>query len=182
MEFIKGQIEGLFIIESKVFSDHRGHFFESFHESKFAEATGFHKSFVQDNESLSVRNVIRGLHFQAPPHAQAKLVRVIKGEVIDVAIDIRRNSPTYGKFQAIHLTAANKRMFFIPEGFAHGFAALTDEVVFQYKCSEYYCPESERGILATDRNLGIDWGVSTPILSQKDLELGNFSNFESPFY
>lgn len=181
MNFTKGDIPGLFVIEPRLFQDNRGFFFEAFHQDRFTDQTGFQKPFIQDNESFSIKNVLRGLHFQCPPFAQAKLVRVVKGEVLDVALDIRKDSPTYGHFQRIVLSAENKRMFFIPEGFAHGFVAISDEVVFQYKCSEYYQPESESGIHALDSNLKIDWGTEAPILSQKDRELIDFFNFVSPF-
>lgn len=170
MEVIKTTIDGVLIIEPKVFGDHRGYFFESFNEREFAEKSGVDVHFVQDNESKSCYGVVRGLHFQKGEHAQAKLVRVISGKVLDVALDIRPGSPTFGKHVAAELTAENHRQFFIPKGFAHGFVVLSPEAVFQYKCDEFYCPESEGAIAWDDPDLAIDWKLPAEdvILSDKD--------------
>lgn len=170
MEVIKTAIDGVLIIEPKVFGDHRGYFFESFNEREFAEKSGVDVHFVQDNESKSCYGVVRGLHFQKGEHAQAKLVRVISGKVLDVAVDIRPGSPTFGKHVAAELTADNHRQFFIPKGFAHGFVVLSPEAVFQYKCDEFYCPESEGAIAWDDPDVAIDWQIpaSDVILSDKD--------------
>lgn len=170
MEVIKTEIDGVLIIEPKVFGDHRGYFFESFNEREFALKTGQELHFVQDNESKSCYGVVRGLHFQKGEKAQAKLVRVIKGRVLDVAVDIRPDSPTFGKYVSAELTAENHRQFFIPKGFAHGFAVLSPEVVFQYKCDEFYCPEAEGAIAWDDPDLAIDWKLPAEdvILSEKD--------------
>lgn len=170
MEVIKTEIDGVLIIEPKVFGDHRGYFFESFNEREFALKTGQELHFVQDNESKSCYGVVRGLHFQKGEKAQAKLVRVIKGRVLDIAVDIRPDSPTFGKYVSAELTAENHRQFFIPKGFAHGFAVLSPEVVFQYKCDEFYCPEAEGAIAWDDPDLAIDWKLPAEdvILSEKD--------------
>jgi dTDP-4-dehydrorhamnose 3,5-epimerase len=181
MNITKGDLNGLFIIEPKVFEDARGYFFESFNQQEFNRQTGLDITFVQDNESLSEKGVLRGLHFQAPPFAQGKLVRVIKGSVLDVAVDIRKNSPTYGQHQAIVLSEKNKRQFFVPEGFAHGFLTLEDNTLFSYKCTNYYNKKSEGGILWDDSTLSIQWKVSQPKLSEKDCYLTNFNTFTSPF-
>ena len=169
MNVINTDIQGVVIVEPKVFGDHRGYFFESFSEKDFAEAVGEVK-FVQDNESKSCHGVLRGLHFQKPPHAQAKLVRVVKGRVLDVAVDLRKGSPTFGKHVAVELTEENHRQLFIPRGFAHGFAVLSDEAVFQYKCDNYYAPQSEGSVLWNDPDIGIEWGIPSEdvMLSEKD--------------
>lgn len=169
MKAIKTDIEGVVIIEPKVFGDHRGYFFESFSEREFC-AQVRDVRFVQDNESKSGYGVLRGLHFQKPPQAQSKLVRVIKGAVLDVAVDIRRGSPTFGKHVAVELSEENHRQLFIPRGFAHGFVVLTDEVIFQYKCDNFYAPEYEGAIAWDDPDLDIDWKVPADklILSDKD--------------
>lgn len=169
MNVINTDIQGVVIIEPKVFGDHRGYFFESFSEKDFAEAVGEVK-FVQDNESKSSYGVLRGLHFQKPPHAQAKLVRVVKGHVLDVAVDLRKGSPTFGKHVAVELTEENHRQLFIPRGFAHGFVVLSDEAVFQYKCDNYYAPQSEGSVLWNDPDIGIQWGIPSEdvMLSEKD--------------
>ena len=169
MKLIKTYIEGVTVIEPKVFSDSRGCFFESFSERDFAEEVGPVR-FVQDNESRSVYGVIRGLHFQKPPHAQAKLVRVVKGKVLDVAVDLRKDSPTFGQHVAMELSDENRRQMFIPRGFAHGFSVLSEEAVFQYKCDSYYAPESEGSLAWNDPDLNIDWNVpaGSEILSDKD--------------
>ena len=169
MNIIKTEIEGLIIIEPRIFKDARGYFFESFSQRKFEEKI-CQTTFVQDNESYSCYGVVRGLHFQQAPFSQAKLVRVVKGAVLDVAVDIREGSPTYGQHAAIELTEENHRQLFIPRGFAHGFAVLSDEVIFQYKCDNYYAPQSERGIAWNDPALNIDWRIPADkiILSEKD--------------
>ena len=169
MEVIKTAIDGVVIIEPKVFGDHRGYFFESFSESRFNVLVR-ETRFVQDNESKSRYGVLRGLHFQKPPYAQSKLVRVVKGAVLDVAVDIRKGSPTFGQHVAVELTEGNHRQFFVPRGFAHGFVVLTDEVIFQYKCDNYYAPEYEGAIAWDDPDLGIDWKIPAEdvILSAKD--------------
>lgn len=169
MEVIKTDIPGVVIIEPKVFGDHRGYFFESFSERDF-NAQVREVKFVQDNESKSCYGVLRGLHFQKPPHAQAKLVRVVKGKVLDVAVDLRKDSPTFGKYVAVELSEDNHRQVFIPRGFAHGFSVLSDEVVFQYKCDNYYAPESEGAVAWDDPDLDIDWMVPADkvLLSEKD--------------
>ena len=170
MEIITTPIPGLVIIEPKIFGDNRGYFFESFSEREFFEKVR-QVSFVQDNESKSCYGVVRGLHFQKPPYTQSKLVRVVKGTVLDVAVDIRKGSPTFGKHVAVELTEDNHRQLFIPRGFAHGFAVLTDEVIFQYKCDNFYAPQSEGAIAWDDPDLGIDWRIPADkvILSAKDM-------------
>lgn len=182
MNVIKTDIEGVVVIEPRVFDDARGYFFESYSKRRFDEAVR-PVEFVQDNESMSTRGVIRGLHFQRPPFSQSKLVRCVRGAVLDVVVDIRRGSPTYGRHVAVELTGGNRRQLFVPRGFAHGFAVLSDEAVFQYKCDNYYHPESEGGISIADRSLGIDWRIdpAEAILSEKDLRNPMFSDFESPF-
>ena len=169
MKITTTAIEGVVILEPKVFGDERGYFFESFSQREFEEKV-CKTTFVQDNESSSRYGVLRGLHFQKPPHAQAKLVRVVKGKVLDIAVDIRKGSPTFGHHVSTELSGENKRQLFIPRGFAHGFAVLSDEVVFQYKCDRYYVPHSEGGILWNDPALGIDWKLPEEdvILSEKD--------------
>jgi dTDP-4-dehydrorhamnose 3,5-epimerase len=167
-------------IQPNVFEDHRGHFFEFFHKQRFIDA-GINCEFVQDNQSASLKNVLRGLHFQKPPFAQAKLCRVLKGSVIDIAVDIRKNSPTYGKHISIILDDQKKNMLFIPEGFAHGFMTLEDHTIFQYKCSNYYNKESEDCILWNDSNLNINWSVNDPIVSEKDKDGNRFADYETPF-
>ncbi len=169
MKITTTAIEGVVILEPEVFGDERGYFFESFSQREFEEKV-CKTTFVQDNESSSRYGVLRGLHFQKPPHAQAKLVRVVKGKVLDIAVDIRKGSPTFGHHVSTELSGENKRQLFIPRGFAHGFAVLSDEVVFQYKCDRYYVPHSEGGILWNDPALGIDWKLPEEdvILSEKD--------------
>ena len=169
MNVIKTEIDGVVIIEPRIFNDQRGYFFESFSERDFCKEVREVK-FVQDNESKSQYGVLRGLHFQKPPYCQSKLVRVIKGAVLDVAVDIRKGSPTFGKHVAVELTEDNHRQFFVPRGFAHGFSVLTPEVIFQYKCDNFYAPQSEGAIAWDDPDLGIDWGIPADkvILSEKD--------------
>ena len=182
MEIIKTNIEGVLVIEPRVFEDARGYFFESFSQREFDAKVGPVR-FVQDNESKSSYGVMRGLHFQAPPFAQSKLVRCVRGRVLDVVLDIRRGSPTYGQHVAVELSEDNHRQFFIPRGFAHGFAVLSEMAVFQYKCDEYYHPESVGGISILDSSLGIDWHIPAEhvILSEKDTKHLLLRNFESPF-
>ena len=182
MEVIKTAIEGVFIIEPRLFKDDRGYFFESFSQREFNEKVR-KVNFVQDNESKSSYGVLRGLHFQKPPYAQSKLVRVIKGAVLDVAVDIRKGSPTFGKYVSVELTEDNHRQFFIPRGFAHGFSVLTDEVIFQYKCDNFYAPQADGGICIKDESLGIDWRIpmDKALLSEKDIKHPCLEDFDSPF-
>ena len=170
MKIIETEIQGLFIIEPDVYGDSRGYFFESFNKKRFEEQTGISVDFVQDNESRSTYGVVRGLHFQRPPHAQAKLVRVVSGRVLDVAVDLREGSPTYGKHVAVELSGENHRQVFIPKGFAHGFSVLSEEAVFQYKCDDYYAPETEGAVAWDDPDIAIDWRIPADdvILSEKD--------------
>ncbi len=172
MNIITTEIEGLLILEPKVFGDERGYFFESFSQREFEEKV-CKTVFVQDNESKSGYGVLRGLHFQKPPFEQAKLVRVVKGKVLDVAVDIREDSPTFGKHVSVELSEENKRQMFVPRGFAHGFAVLSEEAIFQYKCDNYYMPQAEGGILWNDPALNIDWKIPMEdvILSEKDKKL-----------
>lgn len=182
MEVIKTAIDGVVIIEPKIFKDSRGYFFESFSQNEFEDKVR-KINFVQDNESMSSYGVMRGLHFQRPPYAQSKLVRCVKGRVLDVAVDIRKGSPTFGQHVAVELSEENHRQFFIPRGFAHGFAVLSDTAVFQYKCDNFYHPEADGGISIKDESLGIDWKIpmKEAILSDKDLKHNCLRNFDSPF-
>jgi len=182
MNVIKTIIEGLFIIEPRIFEDSRGYFFESFSQRDFDSKIG-NIVFVQDNESKSSYGVMRGLHFQRPPFTQSKLVRCVKGSVLDVAVDIRKGSPTYGQHVAVELSEDNHRQFFISKGFAHGFAVLSETAVFQYKCDEFYHPEADGGISILDDTLGIDWRVPTApaLLSDKDTRHPLLKDFASPF-
>lgn len=182
MNVIETGIEGLLILEPRIFKDSRGYFFESFSQREFEEKVGPVR-FVQDNESMSTYGVMRGLHFQRPPYTQTKLVRCVSGRVLDVAVDIRQGSPTYGQHVAVELSAENHRQFFISKGFAHGFAVLSETAVFQYKCDEFYHPEADDGISILDGSLGIDWRIPTDkaILSEKDTRHGMFVDFKSPF-
>lgn len=187
MDVIKTNIKGVLILEPKVFGDARGYFFESFSQREFDENVapilGHTIHFVQDNESLSTYGVMRGLHFQCPPFTQSKLVRCVKGAVLDVAVDIRKGSPTYGQHVAVELTEENHRQFFVPRGFAHGFVVLSETAVFQYKCDEFYHPEADGGISILDGSLGIDWKIPTDksILSEKDTNHELLKDFDSPF-
>lgn len=187
MNVIKTNIEGVLILEPKVFNDARGYFFESFSQREFDEKVapilGHTIRFVQDNESMSSYGVMRGLHFQRPPFTQSKLVRCVKGAVLDVAVDIRKGSPTFGQHVAVELTEDNHRQFFISKGFAHGFAVLSETAVFQYKCDEFYHPEADGGISIMDQSLGINWKIPTDqaILSEKDTKHQMLVNFDSPF-
>ena len=180
---VETAIPGVLIIEAKAFGDARGYFMESFNAREFAKKTGLEVTFVQDNLSRSRRGVLRGLHFQRPPFAQSKLVGVVKGRVLDVAVDIRKGSATYGQHVAVELTEENHKQMFIPRGFAHGFAVLSEEAIFQYKCDAFYAPEAEGGISILDASLGIDWGlpVAEAILSEKDTQHPLLKDFESPF-
>ena len=182
MEVIKTAIEGPVIIEPKVFKDARGYFFESFSQREFEQKV-CPINFVQDNESMSSYGVMRGLHFQRPPFTQSKLVRCVKGAVLDVAVDIRKGSPTYGQHVAVELTEDNHRQFFVPKGFAHGFAVLSETAIFQYKCDEFYHPEADDGISIKDETLGIDWRIpiGQAILSEKDTRHACLKDFDSPF-
>lgn len=182
MEIKETAIPGVLIIEPRVFADARGYFFESFSQREFDEKVGKVR-FVQDNESMSGYGVMRGLHFQRPPYAQAKLVRCVKGRVLDVAVDLRKGSPAYGRHVAVELTEDNHRQFFIPKGLAHGFAVLSETAVFQYKCDEFYHPEADGGVSILDDSLGIDWRipVQDAILSEKDTKHCRLADFDSPF-
>ncbi len=182
MEVIKTAIEGAVIIEPRVFKDARGYFFESFSQREFDEKVRPVK-FVQDNESMSSYGVMRGLHFQRPPYCQSKLVRCVKGVVLDVAVDIRKGSPTYGQHVAVELSEDNHRQFFVPRGFAHGFAVLSETAVFQYKCDNFYAPEADGGISILDSSLGIDWKIpmEKALLSEKDTKHSMLADFDSPF-
>ena len=180
MNLIKTSIQDLVLIQPDVFPDQRGYFFESFQKEKFLNL-GIDAEFVQDNESMSQKNVLRGLHFQLPPFAQGKLVRVVKGAVLDVAVDLRKSSTTYGKWVSVTLDAKNKLMAWIPVGFAHGFLTLEDDTIFQYKCTNYYNKASEAGIIWNDPTLGIEWGTKEPLVSEKDLKGLLFNNLKSPF-
>lgn len=182
MEVIKTRLDGVLVIEPRIFSDERGYFFESYSKCEFDEKVG-HIDFVQDNESMSSYGVMRGLHFQRPPFTQSKLVRCVRGTVLDVAVDIRRGSLTYGLHVAVELSEENHWQFFIPRGFAHGFAVLSPVAVFQYKCDNFYAPQSDGGIQLCDASLGIEWRIPTgkAILSDKDRHHPSFADFESPF-
>lgn len=180
--FTETKIQGVYIIEQTLFGDNRGYFMESYNKEDFKEA-GINVDFVQDNESKSVKGVLRGLHFQTK-HSQGKLVRVTKGEVFDVAVDLRKGSPTFGKWEGVLLSEENKKQFYIPEGFAHGFLVLSDEAIFNYKCTDFYAPEYESGILWNDNEVGIKWpieGIDNIILSEKDKAHKKLSEIEIPF-
>lgn len=176
-------IPGVKILTPRVFNDARGYFTETWVEAAFNEIAGEPIHFVQDNQSQSARGVVRGLHFQSPPHAQAKLVRCLSGRVLDIAVDIRKGSPVFGKYVAVELTGDNFRQLFLPRGIAHGFAVLSDEAVFAYKCDNYYAPDHEGGLDLFDRDLNISWPVKPheAILSEKDRRYPKFKNFDSPF-
>ncbi len=180
MEVIETELNGLFVLKPKVFEDERGYFYESYNQNLFKQA-GINFDFVQDNQSLSQKGVLRGLHFQNPPHAQGKLVRVITGSVYDVAVDIRKDSKTYGKWFGLELTEKNKWMMFVPPGFAHGFLTLENNTIFSYKCTNFYNKASEDCLLWNDKDLNIDWNFDKPLLSAKDLEGKPFKGFFSQF-
>jgi len=181
MKIIHTEIPGLVEVEPRVFGDERGYFFESYNQNLYEEA-GIKAQFAQDNQSLSGKGVLRGLHFQAPPYAQGKLVRVINGAVLDVAVDIRQGSPTYGRHHKVLLSGVNKKTLWVPPGFAHGFLTLEDDSVFFYKCTNFYHKESEGSIRWNDPDLKIDWEIQRPTLSDKDREAPLFSEFQSPFH
>ena len=183
MKVTKTAIEGPLIIEPRVFGDDRGYFFESYNSRAFEVATGINPLFVQDNQSFSTYGVLRGMHFQKPPYAQAKLVSVVQGRVFDVAVDIRKGSPSYGKYAAIELSAENHLRFYIPRGFAHGFVVLSDTALFQYKCDNYYTPQAEGALSWNDPELAIEWPLPLQdvILSDKDKGSISFKDFVSPF-
>lgn len=183
MEVIKTDIDGVLIIEPKVWGDDRGYFFESFNAREFVDKTGLNITFVQDNESKSRYGVLRGLHFQLPPYTQSKLVRCVKGCVLDIAVDIRKGSPTYGKWVSCELTEDNHRQFFVPKGMAHGFCVLSEEAVFQYKCDDFYHPEAEGGIAWDDPDIAVQWPLLSEdiSLSERDKHHPSFKEFISPF-
>jgi len=181
MKVTETPISNLLIVDPQVFEDDRGYFFESFNERKFSEILGIDITFVQDNESFSSEGVVRGLHFQNPPFAQGKLVRVIHGSALDVVVDIRKKSETYGKHYSVELSSTNKRMLWIPPGFAHGFLSKENDTIFSYKCTDFYNPESEASILWNDPDLNINWEVDDPIVSNKDNNASRFSTFVSQF-
>jgi len=180
MNIIKTNIKGLIIIEPKIFKDSRGCFFEIWNAKKFKQL-GINQDFVQDNQSVSSKGVLRGLHFQNPPYTQAKLVRVINGSVLDVAVDLRENSITYGMHFSVILSQKNNKSLFIPKGFAHGFLSLEDNTVFSYKCSANYNKDSEKSLLWNDEDLKIDWQIDNPLVSEKDLQADLFKNFKTKF-
>ena len=181
MEIRELELPGTFLIKPRVFEDGRGHFFESFNQDQFKQQ-GLDLSFVQDNQSLSHRGVLRGLHFQNPPFAQGKLIRVIKGKVLDVAVDIREDSKTFGDYISVVLSADNKKQLFVPRGFAHGFVVLSEEAIFSYKCDNYYYKNAEAGIIYNDSDLNIDWALTKEelLVSEKDIELPNFKSAIMP--
>ena len=180
MKVIETGFDGLLELEPRVFKDGRGYFYESYNKEVF-NSIGIEAEYVQDNQSMSQKGVVRGLHFQAPPFAQGKLVRVINGAVLDIALDIRKGSPTYGKFHTVLLTEENMKLFWIPAGFAHGFATLKDNTIFAYKCTDVYNKASEGAVLWNDPDLKIDWGIEDPIISEKDQQATRWADFESPF-
>ncbi len=181
MNIISTKIEGVYLIKPKIFNDDRGSFFESFNMKVFQKETNQKINFVQDNQSVSSKNILRGLHFQKPPHAQAKLVRVIRGSVLDVVVDLRKKSKTYGEYILEELSEYNNHQLFIPKGMAHGFLTLEDNTIFTYKCSEFYCKDAEDSIIWNDSSIGIKWPGSKPLLSKKDQNAKKFSSFVSPF-
>lgn len=180
MELILTPIDQLLVLKPSLYTDDRGYFFESYNQQKLSDL-GLHFTFVQDNQSMSKKGVIRGLHFQFPPYAQTKLVRVIQGEILDIALDLRKNSITYGKYFSIHLSGVNQLQFLIPEGFAHGFVALEDNTIVQYKCTQFYNKNAEGTIIYNDPDVNINWGVDDPITTEKDLLGVSFKSFISPF-
>lgn len=180
MEIIETKLKGLLVIKPRVFQDERGYFFESYNQNIFNQA-GLNIEFVQDNQSLSQKGVLRGLHFQNPPHAQGKLVRVITGSVLDVVLDIRKDSDTYGQWFGLELTEKNKWMMYLPPGFAHGFLTLENNTIFSYKCTNFYNKSSEDCLLWNDKDININWNFDKPLLSAKDFEGKPFKGFESMF-
>ena len=181
MEINTFNIDGLYLLKPNVFKDERGYFYESFNQVRYEESGLDFKQFCQDNVSHSKKGVLRGLHFQNPPFDQGKLVSVLQGSVLDVAVDLRKNSKTYGMYVKVELNANNHHQFYIPPGFAHGFLSLEDNTIFSYKCTNYYSPKSERTLMWNDKDLNIDWGYTNPIISSKDLIGEYFYNFDSPF-
>ena len=183
MEFIKQKIPGIVLIKPTIHGDDRGYFIETFRQDLFEKTIGYKVNFVQDNESKSAKGVLRGLHYQLPPYTQAKLVRVIEGRVLDVAVDIRKSSPTFGQHVSVELTGENKHQLFVPHGFAHGFVVLSDSATFAYKVDNYYAPEYDQGIIFNDKQLAIDWMLPNQILqlSEKDLDLPSLDKIKSPF-
>lgn len=181
MQVQSSHIEGPLVIQPKVFGDHRGYFTESYNQ-KDLEKLGITAEFVQDNQSMSKKGILRGMHFQNPPYAQGKLVRVIKGKALDVIVDIRKDSPTYGQHMKVELSEENFTMLWVPPGFAHGFLTLEEDTIFAYKCTDYYVPESEGGLMWNDPDFNIDWGIDDPILSDRDTKHKPFSEFNSPFF
>lgn len=181
MKITRTEIEDLILVQPNVFGDERGYFFESFNEEEWNKQVGDHIHFVQDNESMSHKGVLRGLHFQKPPYSQGKLIRVVQGSVLDVAVDLRKDSKTYGEIYKVELSAENKKQLYVPEGFAHGFLTLEDNTIFSYKCTNFYNKESEGGLMWNDPFLTIDWGIEHPILSEKDKFYQEFSFFVTPF-
>lgn len=175
------KLKDVFVIQPQIFEDERGYFFESFNNKKFEDLTGIKTSFVQDNQSKSKIDVVRGMHFQNPPFAQQKLVRVLQGSILDVVLDIRSNSPTYGEYFTVELSSSNLKQIYVPAGFAHGFKTLEDDTIIVYKCSDYYHPESEQTILWNDPTIQMDWNIKNPIVSEKDKNGRNFDEFQSPF-
>ncbi len=180
MKVTQTDLKGLLIIEPEIFEDDRGHFFESYNQKKYEE-NGIPEIFIQDNQSLSQKNVVRGLHYQIGDNAQGKLVRVVSGKILDVAVDIRFGSPTFGEYSAVELSEDNKLQLWIPVGFAHGFSVISEEATVSYKCTKLYSKDDERGIIFNDPDLTIDWQISSAIVSEKDLELRNFKEIERDF-
>lgn len=181
MKIINQALSGIVVYQPNIFHDERGYFFESFNEKLFHELIDEKVNFVQDNQSLSHKNVLRGLHFQIPPFSQGKLVRVLRGAVLDIAVDIRKNSDTYGQYFSCELNDENNHMMYIPSGFAHGFLSLADHTLFSYKCTNYYHKESERTIAWNDNTINIDWNIKNPIVSAKDMDATALKDFISPF-
>lgn len=181
MKINKTEFKDLLVIEPDIISDSRGYFLETFNEARFRVETGLNITFLQDNESVSSKGVLRGMHFQLPPYSQAKLIRVAKGSVMDIVVDLRRSQPTFMKHYSILLSSANQHQLFVPEGFAHGFLVLEDETIFSYKCSNYYSRECDRSILWNDPDFQIDWGIEMPVLSEKDRNAMRYSDFDNPF-
>lgn len=182
MQIEKTDFKDLLVIQPNVFADDRGYFLETFNESKFRVDTGLNITFIQDNESMSSKGVLRGLHFQVPPKSQAKLIRVTRGAVLDVVVDLRQTQPTFGQHFKIVLSAENKTQLFIPEGFAHGFVALEENTIFCYKCSNYYSKDHDRSLLWNDKDLNIDWEIQSPIVSEKDANALPFGHFKEVFF
>jgi dTDP-4-dehydrorhamnose 3,5-epimerase len=182
MKIEKTRFRDLLVLTPDVFRDERGYFFEPFNEARFRVETGLNVTFVQDNESLSKKNVLRGMHFQVPPKSQAKLIRVTTGAVLDVVVDLRKTEPTFGEHFSVVLSAENKLQLFVPEGFAHGFLVLEEDTIFSYKCTNYYSREYDRSLLWNDPDFGIDWQVDSPLISEKDQNAMPFADFDTPFF